>query len=59
MMLGLLLLPDGVAAQTQLQGFVLEEDEKGRLKPLEAANVYWLGSTSGTTSDAKGFLASP
>jgi len=58
-MLGLLLLPDDLAAQTNLQGFVLEEDEKGRLKPLIAANVYWLGSTSGTTSDAKGFFSLP
>jgi len=58
-MLGLLLLPDRVVAQTHLQGFVLEEDDKGRLKPLQAANVYWLGSTSGTTSDMKGFFSLP
>jgi len=56
---GLLLLSVQAAAQDRLQGFVLEEDEKGKLKALQAANVYWLGGNDGTTTDDKGFFSLP
>ena len=39
-----------------VKGFVLEEDEKGNLKPVPFANVYWLENTSGTVTNDDGFF---
>lgn len=37
-----------------LQGVVVEENEKGELIPLIGANLYWAGTTEGTTTDVDG-----
>lgn len=39
LLLGLWIVPTHLWAQGQLSGFVLEEDQKGKLNPLPAANV--------------------
>ncbi|MFN3530055.1 MAG: TonB-dependent receptor domain-containing protein [Bacteroidia bacterium] len=61
MLAGLLLLATSLQlrAQDSLRGFVLEESESGRLKPLVTANVYWLGTTKGTITDERGFFSLP
>jgi len=38
----------------EIKGIVLEEDNKGSFKPLAGANVIWLGTNSGTTTDDNG-----
>ncbi|MDP2188083.1 MAG: carboxypeptidase-like regulatory domain-containing protein [Sphingobacteriaceae bacterium] len=60
-MLVVVLLLGGTAAgaQDSLRGFVFEETATGRLQPLMAANVVWLGTTVGTSADAKGYFALP
>ena len=40
--------------QEYVQGVVISEDQKGRLKPVSFANVYWLGTNYGTTTDSNG-----
>ncbi len=37
-----------------IKGVVLEEDNKGLFKPLAGANVLWLGTTLGTSTDENG-----
>jgi outer membrane receptor protein involved in Fe transport len=56
MLLGLWLVPTHLWAQEKLSGFVMEEDQKGKLNPLPAANVYWLGTQQGTTTNANGYF---
>lgn len=56
LLLGLWIVPTHLWAQGQLSGFVLEEDQKGKLNPLPAANVYWLGTQQGTTTNANGYF---
>ena len=41
-------------AQHVLKGVVVEEDKKGDFSPLVGVNIYWLGTTEGTTSDENG-----
>ena len=41
-------------AQESLSGVVISEDKKGRIKPVPFANVYWLGTNIGTTTDTTG-----
>ena len=41
-------------AQDYLRGVVAEEDEKGRLIPLYGVNVYWKGTSRGTSTDTNG-----
>ena len=55
--MGLLLAGLCAAAQDTLRGFVFEETEAGRLQPLMAANVVWLGTSQGTTTDSRGYFA--
>ncbi|MEN8251885.1 MAG: carboxypeptidase-like regulatory domain-containing protein, partial [Bacteroidota bacterium] len=40
-----------------VKGRIVEEDEQGHEVPLEGANVYWLGTTTGSASDQKGFFS--
>lgn len=42
-----------IFAQT-IQGIVQEQNEKGEKLPLTGANVFWLGTQKGTTTDEKG-----
>ena len=37
-----------------LKGVVVEENDKGDLLPLIGANLYWAGTTIGTTTDKNG-----
>jgi outer membrane receptor for ferrienterochelin and colicins len=57
----LLLMAVGTSlrAQDSLRGFVLEETPSGKLQPLVNANVYWLGTTTGTVTDGKGYFSLP
>ncbi len=57
LLLGAMLCTLSASGQSMLTGFVLEEDDKGKVKPLAAANVYWLGSTTGTTTDVRGYFS--
>lgn len=41
----------------QIKGMVLEQDETGKLSPIEGVNVYWLGTTLGTSTDSLGFFS--
>ncbi|CAN5423955.1 TonB-dependent receptor [soil metagenome] len=51
----LLLVGFGVAAQT-IEGHVWESTEQDKM-PVFSANVYWLNSTIGTTTDANGYFS--
>ena len=48
-----LLLPLGAVAQTPFAGVVRGDDATGP-RPLPGANVLWVGTTTGTTTDADG-----
>ncbi len=37
-----------------VQGVVVSEDKKGRFEPVPFANVYWMNSNFGTTTDSNG-----
>jgi outer membrane receptor for ferrienterochelin and colicins len=54
-----LLLTFIAAAQVALKGFIGEKDEKVNERPLAGVNVYWLGTTKGTTTDTNGFFILP
>ena len=41
-------------AQDKVRGKVIEISTEGKEQPLIGANIYWLGTTIGTTSDANG-----
>jgi outer membrane receptor for ferrienterochelin and colicins len=43
----------------QVRGLVLEQDDKGKLSPLQGVNVYWLGTQEGTSTDSLGFFEIP
>jgi outer membrane receptor for ferrienterochelin and colicin len=38
----------------QVQGMVLEQDDKGKLSALPGVHVYWLGTEKGTVTDTLG-----
>jgi len=40
-----------------VQGIILERDASGNEMPVIGANVYWMGSSTGTTSDADGYFS--
>jgi len=50
----LFMLPCVLQAQDTLQGVIAEESEKGHITPLIGVNVYWIGTTVATTTDANG-----
>ena len=43
------------AKSQQIQGKIMEETEKGTV-PLQGANIFWLGTTTGTSSNADGYF---
>lgn len=51
------LFPFFLHAQDVLQGVVAEENDKGSITPLMGVNVYWLGTTSATTTDSNGVFS--
>lgn len=48
------LFPMFCNAQNVLSGQILGEDEQGKVSPLPGANVVWLGTTTGTSTDFDG-----
>lgn len=50
-----ILLPLAASAQ-RLMGVVIEIDDKGGDQPLPGANVYWLGTTKGTSTKDNGIF---
>ena len=40
-----------------IKGIVLEDDNKGKFKPLSNASVYWLGNAAGTVTDSTGLFS--
>ena len=50
----ILYLPLLLSAQHKLTGVVLEENDKGKFNPLAGVNVYWLGTSLGTSTDGNG-----
>lgn len=48
------LLAIGAFAQESVQGVVLTENDKGRFEPIPFANVYWMNSNYGTSTDSNG-----
>lgn len=44
----------GIFAQEALQGVVVSEDSKGKIEAVPFANVYWLGTNYGTSTDTNG-----
>ncbi len=46
------------AQQKQILGMVVDKQDKIEV-PLPGANVYWLGTTTGTTTDAEGHFQLP
>ena len=55
----LLLLPTIIFAQGELKGKIMEANETNEQIPLPGANVYWLNTTIGTTTDMDGLFAIP
>jgi len=43
----------------QLNGSVFEIDGEGIRTPLQGANVYWIGTSTGTTTDTEGIFSIP
>lgn len=54
--LPLLMLVASVTAQEKVSGVVIEETKEGRFNPIPFANVYWLGTQLGTTTDTTGYF---
>ncbi len=42
--------------QDYVEGYVWDTDEKGQKQPLPGASVFWLNSTTGTTTDDAGYF---
>ncbi len=47
------------AGEGAVTGQVFEADEKGERIPLQGANIYWMGTTEGTTTGADGTFHIP
>ncbi|MEX2597623.1 MAG: carboxypeptidase-like regulatory domain-containing protein [Salibacteraceae bacterium] len=56
LVLGFMFLTAIVHAQEPISGVVIEETIDGKFKPIPFANVYWLGTQSGTTTDTTGYF---
>ena len=57
--LGFLLHTSFLFSQAVLSGVVAEETKDGKLMPLYGVNVYWRGTTIGTTTDTNGVFKIP
>ena len=53
--MAMMLFPFALQSQ-KLMGLVIEVDEKGGDQPLPGANVYWLGTTKGTSTKDNGIF---
>ena len=47
------------AQDDYIQGFIFEETQKGKLKAIPFANIYWRDTLVGTNSDSMGFFKIP
>jgi outer membrane receptor for ferrienterochelin and colicins len=54
--LAAMMLFPAVSQSQKLMGLVIEIDEKGGDQPLPGANVYWLGTTKGTSTKDNGIF---
>ena len=43
-----------VSAQQSVKGVVVTQSKKGKLEPIPFANVYWMNSNYGTSTDSNG-----
>ena len=50
---------NAVISTTVIKGVVLEEDNKGTVKPLAFASVIWLGTDKGVITDSMGIFSIP
>src|SRR5690554_5742525 len=41
-------------AQESVKGVVVSHDKKGRIEPIPFANVYWMHTNYGTSTDSNG-----
>ena len=55
----LILLPISTFSQDKISGVVMEANEKNEHIPLFGANVYWLDTAVGTTTDLDGNFTIP
>jgi outer membrane receptor for ferrienterochelin and colicins len=55
----LLLFPTLMFSQDELKGKIMEANEKDEHIPLPGANVYWLGTTIGASTDMDGMFTIP
>lgn len=46
-------------AQEMVSGLVIEETSNGKFKPVQFANVHWLGTQTGTATDTSGYFELP
>ena len=54
-----LITPMLVFAQTELKGVVLEANNSNEIIPLPGANIFWLDTTVGTSTDIDGAFSIP
>jgi len=60
LLVGLLILFGSLGfAQKNISGVVIEETKAGKFRPIPFANVYWLGTQSGTSTDTTGYFELP
>jgi outer membrane receptor for ferrienterochelin and colicin len=55
----LLFIPCIVASQEQIEGVILEGNEKNEYQGLDGANVFWLNTSIGTITDENGKFSIP
>jgi len=55
----LMLLPTLIFSQESIDGVIVELTEQKKTVPLPGANVYWLDSTIGSTTDIDGKFSIP
>ncbi len=60
LLVGLLILMGSLGfAQKNVSGVVIEETKAGKFRPIPFANVYWLGTQAGTSTDTTGYFELP
>ncbi len=50
---------DAILSTQIIKGIVLEEDNKGKFKPLASASIFWLNTGKGVITDSAGFFSIP
>ena len=58
-LLGLVILGLNMNAQQMVSGMVIQESKKATFTPVVFANVYWLGTQVGTSTDTNGYFEIP